>query len=203
MIKSLEEFHNKIDKHNENNFMKNSFVIFDLETCDNNKSIIEIGAIKINNGEIVEQFNELVKPKNFEINKWERFNNIPTKLVKEKGRDTKAVLEEFNAFIGDLDLYAHNGETFDFVALKRAYNQVELPFPTNNFIDTKDFFQNRSFYLWQSEKWSLQFLSSMLGVDYLKAHRSVQDCKILYEVYLKIQDKKYILNSFKKRITPL
>ena len=50
----------------EGKIYNNTFVVFDIETTgfsSEKDSIIEIGAVKIENGKIIDRFSELINPK--------------------------------------------------------------------------------------------------------------------------------------------
>ncbi|UWD34495.1 exonuclease domain-containing protein [Mesomycoplasma molare] len=182
-------------------------VIFDLEYSE--KDIIEIGALKIKNGEIIDTFSTLVLPDNFVKNVYARFNKIKSSEIKEKGIPTAKAMEQFINFIEDLDLVAHNAEKADIPVLEYTLEKLQWDLIENNkILDSKDFFQEhikRKIDI-ESNRWSLGYLSEKLNIDYKAAHRSLEDCKILLEAKNKImelEDKYFLANKYrtKKYIT--
>jgi DNA polymerase-3 subunit epsilon len=72
---------------------------------------IEIGAVKIENGEVVETFQELMDP-GFRIDAFiEGYTGITNNMLKE-ARICEKVMSDFADFIGDSHLVAHNA-SFD------------------------------------------------------------------------------------------
>lgn len=97
-----------------------TYVVFDLETTGldhMNEGITEIGAIKIVNGKISQQFTTLVKP-DYRISE-ENFSitGISEEMVKDAPKIDR-VIPDFMKFIEGCTLVAHNAE-FDMKFLKR------------------------------------------------------------------------------------
>ncbi|SFD15234.1 3'-5' exonuclease [Pseudoalteromonas denitrificans] len=93
----------------------NSLVVLDFETTGLSPNMgdraIEIGAVKIKNGEITESFSQLMDP-GFRITGFiEDYTGISNHML--KGMPSCAqVMGEFSDFIGDSNLVAHNA-SFD------------------------------------------------------------------------------------------
>jgi DNA polymerase III epsilon subunit family exonuclease len=97
------------------------YVAFDLETSDldiGTCEIIEIGAVRVRGGLVVDRFHRLVKP--------ERGIAAQARAVHGYGNDDLAaappfatVWEEFRRFVGGDLLVAHNGFGFDVPVLRR------------------------------------------------------------------------------------
>lgn len=97
-----------------NKYVKD-YVVFDLETtgtsciCD---EVVEISAIKVLNGQVVEEFSTLVNPQ-IPIPFWATdLNGITDKMVANAPTFDKA-LADFLTFAGDMILVGHNIHTFD------------------------------------------------------------------------------------------
>ena len=90
-------------------------VILDFETTGlspaNGDRAIEIGAVRIENGEIKEHFQELMNPGQPISSFIEEYTGITNGMLKD-ARPCKEVMHEFADFIGDYNLVAHNA-TFD------------------------------------------------------------------------------------------
>lgn len=88
---------------------------------------IEIGAVKIQNGQVIETFQELMDP-GFPIDSFiEGYTGITNSMLKE-ARICENVMNDFADFIGDNNLVAHNA-SFDkrfldseFSAISRKYS---------------------------------------------------------------------------------
>src|SRR5258707_691118 len=97
------------------------YVTFDLETTDKDVEVcevIEVGAVRVVGGEIVDRFHALVKP----------YRPITPGATKVHGYTDADVREahsfaevwpEFRGFIGEDVLIAHNGQHFDIPVLRR------------------------------------------------------------------------------------
>ena len=118
--------------------LNDSYVIFDLETtglyADRGDSIIEIGAVKMKNGEIIDEFNLLVNPGRKLDSKITEITGISDDMLVGKKKEKDAVIE-FIDWVGDLTLVAHNAK-FDISFINRAYREYNLGELKNNLIDT-------------------------------------------------------------------
>jgi DNA polymerase III epsilon subunit family exonuclease len=98
------------------------YVTFDLETTDNDVAtcgIVEIGAARVVEGEIVDRFHSLVRPQQQSV------AAAATQVHGYTDADLTAqppfadVWPRFRAFVGDRVLVAHNGQQFDVPVLRR------------------------------------------------------------------------------------
>ena len=95
--------------------LANNVVVLDFETTglspDNGDRAIEIGAVKIVNGEIVETFQSLMNPGK-KVNTFiEQYTGISNAMLSE-APSCQIVMNQFADFIGDFSLVAHNA-SFD------------------------------------------------------------------------------------------
>lgn len=122
----------------EEDLLKSTYVVFDLETTGFNAggtdSIIEIGAVKICNGEIIDRFDELIDPKRPLPSKITELTNITDEMLKGKPSEEEAV-KKFKEWIGDLPMVAHNAK-FDVSFIVMAHTKYNLGDFTNTVIDT-------------------------------------------------------------------
>lgn len=116
----------------------NTFVIFDTETTGFNPgigdSMIEIGGVKIKDGEVIDRFDELINPGHHIDEQITRVTNISDDDVKD-ARNEREVTESFKEWIGNLPLVAHNAR-FDKNMLDMAYYKYDLGELKNPIIDT-------------------------------------------------------------------
>ena len=94
--------------------LKGTYVVFDLETTGFSSAkdkIIEIGAVKVENGEITDKYSTFVNPKipiPFRIT---QLTSITDEMVMESP-EIETILPQFLKFVGDAVLVAHNA-SFD------------------------------------------------------------------------------------------
>ena len=115
-----------------------TYVVFDFETTGFNAggadSIIEIGAVKIKNGEILERYDELINPGRKLPAKITEVTNITDDMLKDKDNEENAI-KRFKAWYQDLPMVAHNAK-FDVSFLVMAHKKYNLGEFTNTVIDT-------------------------------------------------------------------
>jgi len=118
--------------------LKTTYVVFDFETTGFNAggadSIIEVGAVKICNGEIVDRFSELINPGRKLPAKIIEVTNITDDMLAGKDNE-ETVIKRFIDWYGDLPMVAHNAK-FDVSFLKMAYKKYDFGEFTNTVIDT-------------------------------------------------------------------
>ena len=120
------------------NLLETTYVVFDLETTGFNAggadSIIEIGAVKINNGEIIDRFDELINPQRKLPEKITELTNITDEMLKDKGTEEEAV-KKFMEWTGNLPMVAHNAK-FDVSFIVMAHSKYNMGEFKNTVIDT-------------------------------------------------------------------
>ena len=120
------------------NMLDLEYVVFDFETTGFNAggadSIIEIGAVKMKNGEILERYDELINPGRELPKKIIELTNITDEMLKDKDNEENAV-KRFIEWFGDCPMVAHNAK-FDVSFLEMAYQKYNLGVFTNPVIDT-------------------------------------------------------------------
>ena len=118
--------------------LDNTYVVFDFETTGFNAggkdSIIEIGAVKLRNGEIIEKYDELINPGYKLPSKIVEITNITDEMLKDKDNEENAI-KRFIKWVGDLPMVAHNAK-FDVSFLEMCYQKYNLGEFTNTVIDT-------------------------------------------------------------------
>ena len=118
--------------------LETTYVVFDLETTGFNAggkdSIIEIGAVKICNGEILDRFDQLIDPKRKLPAKIVELTNITDEMLVGMPSEEEAV-RDFIAWFGDLPMVAHNAK-FDVSFLEMAYKKYNLGTFENTVLDT-------------------------------------------------------------------
>lgn len=165
------------------NFYDN-YVIFDIETTGldfKSDKIIEIGAIKVINNEIVEEFNYLINPQVDLNDTIISITGITNDMLKNKEKiDT--VLPKFIEFIENYPLLAHNN-SFDLSFINEAINNLKLDRLKNTMVDTLELSRK---YLTHMYNHKLETLKKYYNIKEV-SHRAVGDCKTTNYVYQEIK----------------
>ncbi|MEG2232767.1 MAG: PolC-type DNA polymerase III [Bacilli bacterium] len=129
---------NLIIRPNDTALFENTYVVFDFETTGFNAgggdSIIEVGAVKLLNGEIIDKFSELIDPLKEVSKKITEVTGITTEMVKGKDNE-ELVIKRFKDWFKDYPMVAHNAK-FDVSFLEMAYQKYDLGEFTNPVLDT-------------------------------------------------------------------
>ena len=111
--------------------LDDTYVVFDLETTGFSSikdKIIEIGAVKVENGVITDKFSTFVNPKvpiPFEIT---QLTSITDDMVMD-APDIETILPQFLEFVGDAVLVAHNaGFDVSFIEQNCRYQDIDTGF---------------------------------------------------------------------------
>ena len=155
------------------------FVVFDIETtglhCQEDK-IIEIGAVKLKNGNITDRFSAFVNPEM-------KLSAQTTELTSIKDSDVEnaetidKVLPKFLEFCGGCVLVAHNA-TFDVGFIRVNAARLGLPFKPC-YVDTLNLC--RALYN-ERKTHSLAAMTKHLNIELLHHHRAVDDAEATAEI---------------------
>ncbi len=172
-----------------------TYVVFDTETTGLNpnegEEMIEIGAVKIKNGKVIDRFDELIKPTKLISEKITSITTITNEMVEDKD-DELTVLNRFlNWLDKDNILVAHNAN-FDLSFIKMAYLKYDLGYFNYTVIDTLGL----SRFITPSEKYhNLTVLMDRYKIDWdeNKHHRADYDAEgtslVLYKLIDCLKDK--------------
>ena len=167
------------------NSILDKYVVIDIETTGvslTTDKIIEIGAILIEKGKIINQFNHLIKP-NIQVPVFiENLTGITNEMVARDGRDLSFVLPEFLRFIGELPIISHN-LSLDIDFLRIACQKLQIPLFFNKNIDTLSLARR---LLRTVSDYKLSTLSKHFNFQYQSIHRSIADCILTNMLYRKL-----------------
>lgn len=158
------------------------YVIFDLETTGispNYDEVIEISALKVKGGEVVDEFNTLVNPGRKIPFGATKVNGITNAMVAEAPAFSH-VLAEFLDFAEELVLVGHNIARFDMKFIWRDAEQYFGEIPQNNYVDT---LQVARKHLPKMDHHRLVDLAEYYGISSEGAHRALNDCYMNQKVY--------------------
>ena len=162
-----------------------TIVSIDLETTGldhRTERIIEVGAVKLVNGEITESYSSLVKPDVPIRHSSFMVHGISEEMVAE-APTIEQVLPEVLAFIGDSTVVAHNA-IFDCSFLNESCKRVFEKRFDNPRIDTYDMFKT---VFPEETSHGLSALLARFGFDNFVAHRALDDARCLAQVFPKLQ----------------
>ena len=151
-----------------------TYVVLDVETTGLNTrtdEIIEIGAVRIENGVEVGEFSELINPGRPVPERVVEITGITGAMLRDK-RTLMEVMPEFAKFCEGAVLVAHNA-SFDMSFFRRAFRQAGLPF---DFCIVDTLALVRSQYP-QLKTHKLGNMCKQLGISLLNAHRAVHDAR--------------------------
>lgn len=169
-----------------------SFIAVDTETTGLDFdlcNIIEIGAVKVENGEIVDSFKTLIKVDE----KLPPFIVHLTGITDEMLADAPSlneVMTDFDAFVGDSILLAHNA-AFDMNFLYTAYERALGKPLSNDYVDTLRVARRA---LPQLQHRTLSDLCAVFEVVNEGEHRAYGDALATVQCYLRMRD--IVIESF-------
>ncbi len=162
--------------------LEGTYVVFDLETTGFSPikdKIIEIGAVKVENGVIRDHYSTFVNPGvpiPFQIT---QLTSITDQMVMGSP-DIETVLPEFLEFVGDAVLVAHNA-SFDvgFIEQNCRYQDIEPDFTS---VDTVALAR---ILLPTLSKFKLNVVAKALNISQEHHHRAVDDARVTAEIFVK------------------
>lgn len=164
--------------------MGKTIVVFDIETTGLDRErdqIIEIGAVKIENGNIVERFSSFVKPTTripYDVTK---LTGITNEMV-EDAPPVELVIRDFYEFTRGCTISGHNVIEFDMHFIRREGQNLGLNFD-NDIIDTLN--EARVARL-KTSRFNLATVTKLLGISLEGAHRAWNDAFATAQVLLKL-----------------
>lgn len=175
----------EVEKYN-HKVMDNNIVVFDIETTGLNPEIdqiIELGAVKIEKGNIIEKFSTFVKPTieiPFEVME---LTHITNEMV-EDAPEIEDVIRQFFEFSKGCVLCGHNIINFDIKFIRRFGSYQNLEF-NNDIIDTLN--EARVSRL-KISRFNLGTVTKALGIELKGAHRAWNDAFATAQVLLKLNE---------------
>jgi DNA polymerase-3 subunit alpha (Gram-positive type) len=164
-----------------------TYVVFDVETTGFNpwkEDLLEIGAVKLYNGQIIDEFKSLIRPSREISEEIQKLTGIKPEMVQD-APEPELVVKNFMEFAAGTVLVAHNAE-FDvgFIRIKclQLFDKKLEPV----YLDTLGL----SRALWPELKsHRLNTVAKELGIELLHHHRAVDDAKCAAQIFLKALEK--------------
>ena len=149
-----------------------TFCIVDIETNGGSAKkgfqIIELGAVKYKNGQIIDKFESLVFAK--EIPPYvQEVTKITPKMLENAPR-LENVLKDFKIFLED-DVFVAHDIKFDYTFISESFEKYNLGKLLNRKICTIDLAKRTI----ESERYGLSYLKELLNIDVDNHHRAYYD----------------------------
>lgn len=163
------------------------YCIFDLETtgisCMSDE-VIEISAIKVENGNIVGEYSTLVNPGRPIPYQASMVNGIYDDMVYD-APSFETALGEFLEFAADLPLVGHNISSFDMRFIYRDVEKYWEKTIDNDYIDTLQLARK---CLPKLNSYKLTELANYYEINTEGAHRALNDCRMNQQVFEKLAE---------------
>lgn len=161
------------------------FTIIDLETTGLDPTfdeIIEVGAIRVRNGNVTDTFSSLVKPEK-EV---DAFITEITGITNEMLADAPSISEIFPDFLSFMsnDIIVGHNVNFDINFVYDTNSKLYNQYFSNSFTDTLRLSRR---LLPELEHHRLKDLINHFEIDIERQHRSLDDCKATLECYNKLK----------------
>lgn len=176
------------EKHKYNDFIMNSnIVVFDIETTGLDPEtceITEIGAVKIEHGEITERFSSFAKPKNPIPIEVQELTHITDEMVAFAPR-IEDVIQDFYDWSRGCIISGYNIVGFDLKFIKKVANNIGLKFD-NDVIDTMIVVRQSGL---RTGNYKLGTVVKALGLTLNDAHRAFNDAYATAQVLMELNKK--------------
>lgn len=161
-----------------------SYIILDIETTGLNEiedEILEIGALYIENGAVVDSFYKITQIEGELPLKITQLTGITKKQVETEGADLEDVLNQFVAFVKDVPIVAHNAP-FDMAFICENCRAFDIEPLKNRIIDTLELARR----LLPGISHRIEDLMHHFSLPYSGFHRCRFDCENLHHIYCKL-----------------
>lgn len=152
-----------------------TYIVFDVETTGLSavyNKIIELAAVKIRGGEIIDRFEAFANPHESLSQTTIELTGITDDMV-ENAPEIEEVLRDFHTFMGDDILVAHNA-SFDMGFLNEGLRKIGLGEAKNPVIDTLELAR---FLLPQLKNHRLNTLCKRFDIELTQHHRAIYDAE--------------------------
>lgn len=161
-----------------------TYVVFDVETTglsNQYDKIIELAAVKVHDGEIIDKFERFSNPHERLSETIKNLTHISDEMLVD-APEIDDVLTEFKEWVGDAIFVAHNA-SFDMGFIDTGYERAGLGHYTNGVIDTLELSRtiNTEF-----GKHGLNFLAKKYGVELTQHHRAIYDTEATAYIFIKM-----------------
>ena len=160
-----------------------SYVVFDFETTglSRDSEIVEIGAVKVNRGTIVDSYSRLIKPHIPVPASATAIHGITNEMLSHE-LDIKQVLPEFIQYSFGYPLIGYNITTYDIPVMQRTLYELGVSY-SGDYFDVLDLAREK---LPNLENKKLRTVASYLCIISKRNHRALDDCIMTNDVFRKL-----------------
>lgn len=160
----------------QNRYLKDeTYIVFDVETTGLSavyNTIIELAAVKISNGEIIDRFESFANPHEKLTNTIIDLTGITDDML-VNAPEVNDVVKKFHDWIGNDILVAHNA-SFDMGFINAAFRKIGLNDCTNPVIDTLELAR---FLYPELKNHRLNTLCKRFDIELVSHHRAIYDAE--------------------------
>nr|WP_093263088.1 PolC-type DNA polymerase III [Psychrobacillus sp. OK032] len=152
-----------------------TYIVFDVETTGLSATydkIIELAAVKMKNGNIIDKFERFANPHHPLSATTIELTGITDEMV-QNAPEIEDVIKDFYEFIGDGIIVAHNA-SFDMGFLYEGYRRCGINYFTHPVIDTLELAR---FLHPELKTHRLGSLTKKFNIELTQAHRAIFDCE--------------------------
>lgn len=163
------------------------YAVIDLETTGLNTKfceIIELAAVRIRDGQIIDTFETLIKPESEIPYVVTKKTNITNEMV-ETAPKINEKFQEYLDFIGDDIVLGHNIDSYDIHIIHRYCEELNLRSFNNDTLDTLKFSRKCDIDIPDHK---LTTLANYFGIEHENAHRALDDCIANFKCYEKLKE---------------
>lgn len=161
------------------------FVVLDLETTglDAEKDqIVEIGALRIDEDKITNVYHCFIRQaKNLPEN-IKKLTGISDEIIRKEGIDEEEAINELLEFVGSYRVIGYNIK-FDLRFIRKACERYKVEDSIKRTIDVLDIARRK---LENIDNYKLESVSKALNIGVEVSHRAVEDCRLIFETYMKL-----------------
>ncbi|MEN4439755.1 PolC-type DNA polymerase III [Staphylococcus hominis] len=171
-------------KPTDRNLKDATYVVFDVETTglsNQYDQIIELAAVKVKDGEIIDKFERFSNPHEKLSETIINLTHITDDMLVD-APEIEEVLTEFKEWVGDAIFVAHNA-SFDMGFIDTGYERLGFGPSTNGVIDTLELSRTINT---EYGKHGLNFLAKKYGVELTQHHRAIYDTETTAYIFIKM-----------------
>lgn len=166
---------------------EDQYIILDLETTGldvKKDSILEIGALKIKEGDIVDSFSCLIRQTKKIPEHIVKLTGISEDIVKMEGIALKEALDRCMRFVGNNTVWGYN-VSFDMEFIEEACKKEDVRFGISK---TKDVFRMAKKKLDNVKNYKMETVAKYFSPNWEQVHRALEDSELTFRILMKLNE---------------